>query len=104
VKLSALFEPEPRQWGLRGDPYLWRAMRDHLSGTDIPSSAAGTAAVLHAAFADLTGIDLDSHQAASVYQEQYAHGGMSSGMISLRAWRQTLMPLLSERTDAVLRS
>jgi hypothetical protein len=32
-----------------------------------------------------------------VYLEQYAHGGMSSGMISLEAWRQRLMPMLVER-------
>ncbi len=34
--------------------------------------------------------------------EQYAHGGMSSGMISLDAWRQRLMPLLAGRARALL--
>jgi hypothetical protein len=29
-----------------------------------------------------------------------AHGGMSSGMISLEAWRQRLMPVLTERARA----
>ena len=33
----------------------------------------------------------------SAYREQYARGGMSSGMISLDAWRQRLMPMLAER-------
>lgn len=39
VKVSALFDPEPETWGLRGDPYLWRALREHLSGMDIPAPA-----------------------------------------------------------------
>jgi len=45
----------------------------------------------------VAGTDLASDPAASVYLEQYAHGGMSSGMISLEAWRQRLMPMLVER-------
>ena len=104
MKLSVLFEPEPAQWGLRGDPYLWQALRDHLSDADIPASAAEAAAVLHAAFADLVGVDLASDQAASVYRERYAHGGISSGMISLDTWRQKLIPLLAERAGALLQA
>ena len=104
VKLSVLFEPEPPLWGLRGDPYLWRALHDHLSGTDIPASTAEVAAVLHAAFAELVGVDLASDRAASVYREQFAHGGMSSGMISLVTWRQRLMPMLAERAGALLQA
>jgi hypothetical protein len=39
-----------------------------------------------------------------VYREQYAHGGMSSGMISLDTWRQRLMPMLAERARTRLSS
>jgi hypothetical protein len=100
VKLSALFDPEPGSWGLRGDPYLWRALCEHLSDTDMPASAAEVAAVLHAAFGELVGVDLATDPASSVYRQQYAHGGMSSGMISLDAWRQELMPMLVSRAWA----
>jgi hypothetical protein len=31
-----------------------------------------------------------------------AHGGMSSGMISLDTWRQQLMPILVERARTLL--
>jgi hypothetical protein len=67
-------------------------------------SAAATFPVrlLHAAFRELTGSDLTSDPASSVYREQYAHGGMSSGMISLDTWRQRLMPMLFERARARL--
>ena len=97
MPVSALFDPEPRTWGLRGDPHLWRALRAHLAGQDIPATAGELAGLLHAAFRDLVGIDLAGDPVSSVYREEYAHGGMSSGMISLDTWRQQLIPLLTER-------
>lgn len=51
----------------------------------------------HAAFGELAGLNLVSGTASSVYRAQYAHGGMSSGMISLDTWRQQLIPVLVER-------
>ncbi len=104
MKLSVVFEPEPAQWGLRGDPHLWRAMRENLAGTDLPASAAEAARLLHAAFSELIGVELAAEPASSVYREEYAHGGMSSGMICLDAWRQRLMPLLTDRAGALLRA
>jgi hypothetical protein len=85
MRVSALFDPEPQTWGLRGDPYLWRALRAHLAGQDIPTSPGGLTSLLHQAFRELAGVDLASDPAASAYLEQYAHGGMSSGTISLEA-------------------
>jgi hypothetical protein len=102
MKLSALFDPEPQVWGLRGDPHLWRALRECLAGSDLPDSADEVADLLHAAFTELVGIDLASDPASSAYRERYAHGGMSSGMISLDTWRQQLMPLLIERARTLL--
>jgi hypothetical protein len=99
--MPALFDPEPQTWGLRGDPHLWRALRAHLAGRDIPASAGEVADLLHEAFRELAGNDLASDPATSVYCEQYAHGGMSSGMISLDTWRQRLMPMLIERAGAL---
>jgi hypothetical protein len=102
AKMAGLFDPEPETWGLRGDPHLWRALREHLSETDIPASAGEAVSLLHAAFGELTGLDLVSGPASQVYRPQYAHGGMSSGMISLDAWRQWLMPILVERAGKLL--
>jgi hypothetical protein len=104
MRVSALFDPEPRTWGLRGDPSLWRALRAHLADLDIPASLGGVAALLHEGFGELAGIDLASDPAPSVYREQYAHGGMSNGMISLDTWRQRLMPLLLERAQTRMAS
>jgi hypothetical protein len=102
VKMAGLFDPEPRQWGLRGDPWVWRALREHLAGTDIPAGAGEAVSLLYAAFGDLTGFDLASDPAPRAYREQYAHGGMSSGIIHLDTWRQRLMPLLAQRATALL--
>jgi hypothetical protein len=102
AKMAELFDPEPETWGLRGDPYLWRALREHLCATDVPASAGEAVSLLHAAFRELMGHDLASNTTPSVYQAQYAHGGMSSGMISLDTWRQRLMPLLAERAETLL--
>src|SRR5579859_3708006 len=104
MRVSALFDPEPQAWGLRGDPYLWRALRAHLADHDVPASDGELADLLHEAFRELAGTDLVSDPAACVYRELYAHGGMSSGMISLDTWRQRLIPLLSERARARLPS
>ncbi|MGW6704536.1 hypothetical protein ACWGDE_06555 [Streptomyces sp. NPDC054956] len=104
LKLAFLFDPEPERWGLRGDPHVWRALRDHLSGTDVPPTVAEVAGLLRAAFSEVVGLDLTDEPASSVYREQYSHGGMSSGMISLDTWRERLMPLLTERARTLLES
>lgn len=97
-----MFDPEPGTWGLRGDPYAWRALRERVRGQQMPATADQVITLLHAAFLDVTGVDLSSDRAPSAYLEQFAHGGMSSGMISLDTWRARLMPLLAERARARL--
>lgn len=99
--MAALFHPEPAQWGLRGDPHLWQALRDHLASTAVPASEAELIAILHDAIRELAEIDLASDNASSAYREQYARGGMSSGMISLDTWRQRLIPLLAQRASVL---
>ena len=95
--MGTLFEPEPGRWGLRGDPHLWRALRDHVSDQEIPASPAGVTGLLYAAFRELVGVDLASCPEQTVYREQFAHGGMSGGMISIGTWRDQLIPLLTDR-------
>jgi hypothetical protein len=105
--MSALFDPEPRQWGLRGDPYLWRHLRETLGDQDLPPSAEQVESLLYRTFHDLVEVDLAEVDLVAdprkmVHRRQYAHGGMSSGFIALAVWRDRLIPLLTERADALL--
>jgi hypothetical protein len=101
-ELSDLFDPEPDQWGLRGDPWVWRAMRAHLAGAYLPPSAGEVTSMLYTAFDRIAAVDLATETEASVYREEFAHGGMSSGYISIDAWRTRLLPLLIDRAETLL--
>src|SRR4051812_6827609 len=100
--VADLFDPEPPQWGLRGDPWVWRALRDRLGGTYLPPSAGEVESMLYAAFNRLVAVDLATDVAPEVYREEFAHGGLSSGQVSLDIWRSYLMPLLVDRAAALL--
>ncbi|MFF9785556.1 hypothetical protein [Streptomyces nigrescens] len=102
-KMAELFDPEPERWGLRGDPHVWRALRGHLSRTDVPASVDEAVSLLRVAFSELVGVEPVTNAETSVYREQFAHGGMSSGMVSLDTWRDRLLPLLAERARVLLK-
>lgn len=94
--LGDAFRVEPEQWGLRGDPHVWAAMRDYLSDTPVPVDQSVTQAVLKATFAQVVGVNLDDPDLPdAVYRDEFAHGGMSSGQIDLSTWQQRLIPLLA---------
>jgi hypothetical protein len=101
-QVTDLFAPEPLRWGLRGDPWVWQAMRDHLSGTYLPPSLSEVEAMLYAAFNRLVGIDLATAMEPSVFRQRFAHGGTSSGSVHLDTWRTELIPLLLDRARALL--
>lgn len=90
--VSELFYPEPDQLGLRGDPFLWKALRKHLSSTPLPDTDAELLDTLEKAFQTVSGESL-SHE-NDFYVEKFAHGGMSSGYISPVFWRSEALPLL----------
>jgi hypothetical protein len=95
--LAVVFAPKPRQWGLRGDPYVWVAMRELLAGQPIPASPSAAQAVFVSAFRQLVGVDPYTDASEAVYREQFSHGGMSSGQVSLPWWRTTGIPRLVAR-------
>jgi hypothetical protein len=103
MKLVAdLFSPEPARWGLRGDPWVWQAMCDHLADAYLPPVLAEVEAMLYATFNRIVGVDLATEVEPSVYREEFAHGGMSSGSIHLDTWRAELIPLLVDRARSLL--
>lgn len=93
--VAMLFTPEPPQWGLRGDPFAWRELRDSLREVPLPASEAELLALLSASLVNLVG---DAPiRGETAYVERFAHGGMSSGQVSLAFWRDTALPLLGRR-------
>lgn len=95
--MGSLFTPEPEQWGLRGDPYLWRALREALDETSVPSTDEGVDNLLVDRIKDLTGVDLRQELQEALYREEFAYGGMSSGQIHVPTWRDRFVPLLIAR-------
>ncbi|WP_416957896.1 hypothetical protein ACNKF0_09745 [Nocardioides sp. T5] len=92
-----MFTPAPEQWGLRGDRYLWQALREALDETPVPATDDGVDNLLATHIEDLAGVDIRREVQEAVYREQFAHGGMSSGHIHVPTWRDRLLPLLVAR-------
>jgi molybdenum cofactor cytidylyltransferase len=93
--VAGLFQDEPRRWGLRGDPHLWREMRRYFESVGCPPSAEGLASLIAEAFEELSGLPM-SH-AEPIYVERYDHGGMSGGYVQPTFWREKAVPLLQGR-------
>ena len=34
--VSIIFTPEPDQWGLRGDPFLWQLLKERYQAVELP--------------------------------------------------------------------
>ena len=93
--VALLFDKEPSQWGLRGDPYLWREMRTYLEKTPLPASADELIALIETTFETLTGHWISERE--MFFIECFSHGGMSSGHISPEFWAEQAIPMLLER-------
>src|SRR5262245_40364485 len=93
--LARLFEEEPRQWRLRGDPHLWREMKATLGSSDYPSTEEHLIALLEQTYKYLTGMPLSYQE--PFFIERFSHGGMSSGYVSPQFWAEIAIPLLRAR-------
>jgi hypothetical protein len=96
--VSDLFEREPYQWGLRGDPYVWREMRSRLEGVPMPERWWTLRDLLVSTFHDVVGVDLVTTQEVAVHRPELDHGGMSGGRVHLGWWRDRLIPILVDRS------
>jgi molybdenum cofactor cytidylyltransferase len=67
---------------------------------DLPRFDCGGSGIIEEAFEALTGHTL-SHP-DPFYVERYNHGGMSSGCVCPKFWRDTAVPLLLARHDGSL--
>jgi hypothetical protein len=103
VTFDELFERKPWQWGLRGDPHVWNAMRERLRDRPIPGSGFDVRRTLEQTFTEVTGVKLSSttDRDDQVSLAQFRTGsGMSDGQVSLHFWAFTGIPILMDRAAA----
>lgn len=93
--LLKLFAKEPEQWGLRGDPYFWKALKEYFAGAGLPDSEVAFVEDIFRQFHKVTGELLTED--AICFVKEYDKGGMSAGKISGEFWTKKGIPLLKER-------
>ncbi|WP_242945205.1 hypothetical protein [Oribacterium sp. C9] len=97
--LSLIFENKPKQWGLRGDPYLWDEMKDVFAGKTTDITERDLADEICEYYEKAVGEPLK--YGSMVYVERFAHGGMSSGQVSGEFWICKGIPLLIDNLKKV---
>ena len=94
-KVEDIFEPPPENWGLRGDPFFWSALKAHFQGKNLPYSKEDFTTEFYSFFDSVSGKKLGSEEMTPV--NGYAHGGMSSGLLCHFFWQKAGLPLLLSR-------
>jgi O-acetyl-ADP-ribose deacetylase (regulator of RNase III) len=103
--VGALFDPPPLQFGLRGDPYLWRDLRARFADTPLPPDWHAVRRLLTDAIEQVVGEPLTGRDTvawsgpdASVHVPEYDPGhGMSAGSVHLPWWSRTGVPIILDR-------
>jgi O-acetyl-ADP-ribose deacetylase (regulator of RNase III) len=97
--IGRLFDPAPTTWGLRGDPYLWRALRARFAETPLPAGPAELERLIREAAVATIGSSLTT-AAASIHVPAFDPGhGMSAGGVAPAWWNATGIPMLLDRFE-----
>ncbi|MBQ9141470.1 MAG: hypothetical protein IJX63_06705 [Lachnospiraceae bacterium] len=90
--LSDLFIERPETFGARGDPYFWEYLERYFSKVEFPYSETWLTDDICRLYVQVTGEQLRVDSAP--YVEEFAHGGMSSGVLCGEFWINRAIPLL----------
>ena len=93
--LQNIFDKEPIQWGLRGDPYMWKELKHLIRSKNFPKNEIDFINLLNNLFMEITGFLPEKNK--NYFVEKFNYGGMSSGHISSDFWIEIGFPLLIER-------
>lgn len=100
--IGSLFDRSPTPWGLRGDPYLWRALRAHFAETRLPADSWELSRLIWAAAEDIIGASLTSGD-EPVYVPEFNPGhGMSACQVLPSWWTSTGIRILIDRFESTL--
>ena len=97
LDLASLFELEPSQWGLRGDPFLWQEMKSRMLFSKNIHTARDFDNLLNKLFLELTSSMPRNND--FIFVKRYNLGGMSSGHVSSEFWIKKVFPMLIERFE-----
>ena len=98
-QMIELFQLNPNQWGLRGDPFLWEDLKNYFLDKELPKTKVALESLIRQTFKEFVSEDIDSGK--MVYIEKYSQGGMSSGQIDCNFWLKKLLPLFLERYSQI---
>lgn len=107
--VGALFEREPVQFGLRGDAYLWRALRARFAETPLPGDWFTLRTLIIDAIERVVGTGVTGRGSvswddgtATVHVPEFDPGhGMSAGAVHVPWWVHTGVPVLLDRYAAL---
>ncbi len=95
MNVSEIFEDEPIQWGLRGDPWLWRELKSQFEDVPMPETPEALRVLIEKEYECSTGHPITHEKHFGI--ERFNHGGMSGGGISPKFWVTKGIPLLISR-------
>ena len=96
-QLEQLFEEQPQQWGLRGDPFLWEKLKDHLKTQNEEFNTLQFEECISnyiECFVNENGQKVNDD---IVFVESFPAEGMSGGRISLQWWNDKGIPFLLQK-------
>ncbi|MEH0937633.1 macro domain-containing protein [Micromonospora psammae] len=107
--VGSLFEREPIQYSLRGDPYLWRELRARFADTPLPGDWFTLRTLITDTIAQVVGEPLANREStpwhdstAAIHLPEFDPGhGMSAGAVHLPWWAHTGVPILLDRYAAL---
>lgn len=94
VVANTIFK-EPTQWGLRGDPQMWDALKEFA----LKSNPDNFMNAILSEFDRI--IETGEKDDSAAFIKEFATGGMTSGCVSLDWFNETGFPLLKERYEKV---
>ncbi len=99
--IGSLFDRGVTQWGMRGDPYLWRALRAQFAETPLPPDWFTLRSLIVGAAEAIVGAPLRAGDAA-VHVSAFDPGhGLSAGAVDVSWWARTGIPILIDRYATV---
>lgn len=88
---------EPKQWGLRGDPFLWEHIKSCYTAVEIPYPTERLKEDILKLFKDAAGELPVRGKHYLMKALPKASTGMSAGYLSADFWLDEAIPLLTER-------